>query len=139
MAWTDADGQRQSATGLLVRLGLQEYGKGGVLPHEKTHGGPKEDRYALLETTQINTSPLVFLAGSEPAETSAALLALTVREPDAAGTTGDGVDMLCFRWAWPSEEPTGRFQAFAFRIARNAWIDRQRRGGSATGWMDGVQ
>jgi RNA polymerase sigma-70 factor, ECF subfamily len=24
-------------------------------------------------------------------------------------------------------QPTGKFQAFAFRIARNAWIDRQRR------------
>ena len=62
-----------------------------MLPHEKTHGGPKADRYALLEATQLNTSPLVFLAGSDPAATSAALLALTEREPDASGTTADGV------------------------------------------------
>jgi RNA polymerase sigma-70 factor (ECF subfamily) len=26
-------------------------------------------------------------------------------------------------------KPSGRFEAFAFRIARNAWIDRSRRGG----------
>lgn len=25
-------------------------------------------------------------------------------------------------------QPTGRFQAFAFRVARNAWIDHRRRG-----------
>ena len=92
MRWVDGEGREQSATGLLCRLGLEEYGPdGGVLPHEKTHGGPKADRYALLETTQLNTSPLVFLAGSEPEATSAALLALTEREPDATGTTADGV------------------------------------------------
>ena len=28
-----------------------------------------------------------------------------------------------------SYQPAGRFGAFAFRIARNAWIDRRRRGG----------
>jgi uncharacterized protein (DUF1015 family) len=92
MNWTDAEGHSQTATGLLCRLGLEEYGPdAGVLPHEKTHGGPKADRYALLEATQLNTSPLVFLAGSEPAATSAALLALTQREPDAEAVTGDGV------------------------------------------------
>ncbi len=93
MRWVDGEGREGSATGLLCRLGLEEYGPGGgVLPHEKTHGGPKADRYALLEATQLNTSPLVFLAGSEPAATSAALLALTEREPDATGATADGVN-----------------------------------------------
>ena len=37
-------------------------------------------------------------------------------------------------------QPTGRFRAFAFRIARNAWIDHRRRGSvrppSATGGDD---
>jgi len=92
MRWTDGEGQAHSATGLLARIKLEEYGPGaGVLPHERTHGGPKADRYALLETTQLNTSPLVFLAGSDAAEASTALLALADREPDAEGTTGDGV------------------------------------------------
>ena len=92
MRWTDGEGREQTAMGLLCRLGLEEYGPdAGVLPHEKTHGGPKADRYALLEATQLNTSPLIFLAGSEPAATSAALLTLTAREPDASGTTADGV------------------------------------------------
>jgi len=92
MCWTDGEGREQRATGLLCRIGLEEYGPdASVLPHEKTHGGPKEDRYALLEATQLNTSPLVFLAGSEPAATSAALLALTGRESDASATTADGV------------------------------------------------
>ncbi len=92
MRWTDAEGREQSATGLFCRLRLEEYGPGaGVLPHENTHGGPKADRYALLEATCLNTSPLVFLAGSDPAATSAALLALTEGVPDAGATTADGV------------------------------------------------
>lgn len=36
------------------------------------------------------------------------------------------VFLKLFRHA-PSYQPTGKFQAFAYRIARNAWIDRQRR------------
>ncbi len=92
MRWDDGEGRVQSATGLLCRLGLEAYGpEAGVLPHEKTHGGPKQDRYALLAATQLNTSPLVFLAASEPEATSPALLALTEREPDARATTDDGV------------------------------------------------
>jgi uncharacterized protein (DUF1015 family) len=92
MRWNDADGREQRATGLFCRLRLEDYGPGaGVLPHEKTHGGPRADRYALLAATQANTSPVVFLAGSEPVATSSALLALTERAPDAETVTSDGV------------------------------------------------
>ncbi len=92
MRWTDAEGREGCATGLFCRLRLEEYGlDGGVLPHEKTHGGPKADRYALLEATRLNTSPLVFLAGSDQAVTSAALLALAEGAPDAEATTTDCV------------------------------------------------
>jgi uncharacterized protein (DUF1015 family) len=92
MRWLDGEEREHSATGLLCRLGLEEYGPdAGVLPHEQTHGGPKADRYALLEATRLNTSPLILLAGSEPSATSAALLALTEHEPDASATTADGV------------------------------------------------
>jgi uncharacterized protein (DUF1015 family) len=106
MRWVDGEGREQTATGLLCRLGLEEYGPdAGVLPHERTHGGPKADRYALLETTQLNTSPLVFLAGSEPAATSAALLALTEREPDATATTADGVSHRLWICAAESAAP----------------------------------
>jgi uncharacterized protein (DUF1015 family) len=106
MRWVDGEGREQSATGLLCRLGLEEYGPdAGVLPHEKTHGGPKADRYALLEATQLNTSPLVLLAGSDPAATSAELLALTEREPDATATTADGVSHRLWVVEAPTAEP----------------------------------
>jgi uncharacterized protein (DUF1015 family) len=105
MRWTDAEGRPQRATGLLARLKLEEYGpRGGVLPHERTHGGPKADRYALLQATRLNTSPIVFLAGSDAAETSAALLALSDRAPDAEATTGDDVSHRV--WVCPAAAAT---------------------------------
>ncbi len=92
MRWFDAEGHERRATGLFCRLRLEEYGPdAGVLPHEMTHAGAKADRYALLESTQLNSSPIVFLAGSDPAATSAALLALTERAADAEALTPDGV------------------------------------------------
>jgi uncharacterized protein (DUF1015 family) len=92
MRWSDGEEAEQRATGLYCHLRLEEYGPAaGVLPHERTHGGPKADRYGLLQATRVNTSPVVFLAGSDPAATSAALSALAELPPDAETTTADGV------------------------------------------------
>jgi uncharacterized protein (DUF1015 family) len=103
MRWTGHDGRAQTATGLFCQLRLEPYRSGGgVLPHERTHGGPKADRYALLDAVRINTSPIVFLAGSEPAPTSSALLALSERTPDATAVTPDGVGHRV--WVCPAAE-----------------------------------
>ena len=48
--------------GFFARLRIEPFGPGGgVLPHERTLAGPKEDRYRLLRATGINTSPVVGL------------------------------------------------------------------------------
>lgn len=48
--------------GFFARLRLEAFGPGsGVLPHERTMTGPKEDRYRLLRATGVNTSPVVGL------------------------------------------------------------------------------
>jgi uncharacterized protein (DUF1015 family) len=48
--------------GFFARLRLEPFGPGsGVLPHERTMTGPKEDRYRLLRATGVNTSPVVGL------------------------------------------------------------------------------
>ena len=92
MRWPAADGRERSATGLFVRLKLEAFGPGaGVLPHERTMNAPKKDRYQLLEATEMNTSPVVFLAGSDVAVTGRALGALTEGPPDVETETGDGV------------------------------------------------
>jgi uncharacterized protein (DUF1015 family) len=48
--------------GFFGRLRLEAFGSGsGVLPHERTMSGPREDRYKLLRATGVNTSPVVVL------------------------------------------------------------------------------
>jgi uncharacterized protein (DUF1015 family) len=47
---------------LLCALRLEPYHERVVLPHERTHPGPKEDRLALLRATGFTLEPLWFLA-----------------------------------------------------------------------------
>jgi uncharacterized protein (DUF1015 family) len=47
---------------LLGALRLQPYEEGAVLPHERTHRGPREDRLALMRATGASLEPLWFLA-----------------------------------------------------------------------------
>ncbi|MEP6638957.1 MAG: DUF1015 domain-containing protein [Chloroflexota bacterium] len=47
--------------GFFGRLRLETGEGSGVLPHERTMSGPKEDRYKLLRATGVNTSPVVGL------------------------------------------------------------------------------
>jgi uncharacterized protein (DUF1015 family) len=52
----------RSQRGFLARLRIEAFGAGsGVLPHERTLPGPREDRYKLLRATGVNTSPVVGL------------------------------------------------------------------------------
>jgi uncharacterized protein (DUF1015 family) len=61
--------------GFFGRLRLEPFGTGsGVLPHERTLSGPKEDRYKLLRATGANFSPVVGLY-ADPSGGSAAVLA----------------------------------------------------------------
>ena len=49
-----------------VALGeVSDYARGIVLPHERTHTGPKQDRMRLLETTGADTG-LLFMLTSDP-------------------------------------------------------------------------
>jgi uncharacterized protein (DUF1015 family) len=91
MAWSGVDGQLRTATGVLAALRLEAFGPGaGVLPHERTMGGPKQDRLRLLEETRANTSPVVLLAGGDAIATGHALARLTDRPPDSYASTADG-------------------------------------------------
>jgi len=57
-----ADGSEQRARGFFARLRLEPYGPtSGVLPHEHTLSGPKEDRFRLMSAVQANLSPVLFL------------------------------------------------------------------------------
>ena len=51
----------RSRRGLLAAVRLSPYGSGEVLPHERTHGGPKADRLELYRATGTAFEPLWFV------------------------------------------------------------------------------
>ncbi len=88
--------------GFFARLRIEPFGPGsGVLPHERTLSGPKEDRYRLLRATGLNTSPVVGLY-EDPSRAAAAALAAVAAEPPVADLADD--DGVRHRlWVVPAE------------------------------------
>jgi uncharacterized protein (DUF1015 family) len=69
------DGIERSRSGLVASLKAEPYEKGVVLPHERTHRGPKEGRLRLLRETRTQLEPIFLLYEGDP-------LATPDREPD---------------------------------------------------------
>jgi len=77
--------------GFFARIRLEAYGPGsGVLPHERTMSGPREDRYKLLRATGVNTSPVVGLYDDTDGAARPVLDAITARTADVDLTDEDG-------------------------------------------------
>ena len=66
--YTGPDGVTRTRNGLVVALRLEPYERGIVLPHERTHAGPKEGRLRLLRATRTQLEPIFLLYDGEPAE-----------------------------------------------------------------------
>lgn len=67
------DGQRKVRKGFIALAKIEEFGKGGIHPHEKTLAGPKADRLKLMEACNANFS-CIFSLYSEPQKTINRLL-----------------------------------------------------------------
>jgi uncharacterized protein (DUF1015 family) len=55
------DGVSRTRSGLVASLRAEPYGQGTVLPHERTHRGPKEGRLRLLRATRTQLEPIFLL------------------------------------------------------------------------------
>jgi uncharacterized protein (DUF1015 family) len=55
------DGVARRREGFVAALRLEPYENRVVLPHERTHAGPKEGRLRLLRATRTQLEPLFFL------------------------------------------------------------------------------
>jgi uncharacterized protein (DUF1015 family) len=58
--------QRVTRRGFIALGAVSDYAEGAVLPHERTHAGPKLDRLKLLEATGVDIG-LLFMLVSDPA------------------------------------------------------------------------
>jgi uncharacterized protein (DUF1015 family) len=72
------DGIERRREGLVASLKVEPYATGTVLPHERTHSGPKEERLRLLRATGVQLEPIFLLYDGPPAGSPPA------REPDLA-------------------------------------------------------
>jgi uncharacterized protein (DUF1015 family) len=88
--------------GFFARLRLEPFGPdAGVLPHERTLAGPREDRYKLLRATGVNTSPVVALFEDASGATGERLSFAAAGPPDIEVTDDDGVRHRL--WAVPAD------------------------------------
>lgn len=90
-----------SRHGLFAALTLSPPDQGEVLPHERTHSGPKSDRLALTLATRTQLSPVFLTARDESARLFEGLVVATAAEPDRRAVTPDGVSHAL----WQIDDP----------------------------------
>jgi uncharacterized protein (DUF1015 family) len=93
------DGIARRRDGLVASLQVEPYDTKTVLPHERTHAGPKESRLRLLRAARAQLEPIFLLYDGEPA------VSVPEREPDLVA---EGTRL----WRVPGE---GIAEAFADR------------------------
>src|SRR5919204_980047 len=62
------DGVERIRNGYVVSLRIEPYERGVVLPHERTHAGPKEGRLRLLRATRTQLEPIFLLHDGDRAQ-----------------------------------------------------------------------
>jgi uncharacterized protein (DUF1015 family) len=94
--------RQRTQRGFFARVRLEPFGsESGILPHERTLAGPREDRYRLLRATGVNTSPVVGLYADPPGLADAALEELT--RSDADLDVVDDEEVRHRMWVVPDE------------------------------------
>ena len=83
---------------LFAALELSLFGGGEVLPHERTHSGPKRDRLALTLATRTQLSPIFLTTRDESEALYTELIGVASgREPDYRAETADRVTHAAWR------------------------------------------
>ncbi|MFG0244746.1 MAG: DUF1015 family protein [Phycisphaerales bacterium JB052] len=88
-------GESYQRCGMVATLDTVPFGNregGGILAHEQTFGGPKEDRMALMKATQCQTSPIFGLHPDEGGDAVKILHSvMDARDADMTADMGDGI------------------------------------------------
>jgi len=64
--YTGPDGVERTREGFAASVPVTPYEAGDVLPHERTHAGPKEGRLRVLRATRTQLEPIFLLYDAEP-------------------------------------------------------------------------
>lgn len=85
-------GRRASRLSLFAALRVMPFSEGGVLPHERTHSGPRRDRIALTLATRAQLSPVFLVAPDPAADLLRSLSKVAARASCASAPTPDGME-----------------------------------------------
>ena len=89
---------------LLAALRIEPYERRVVLPHERTHRGPKEDRLALMRATRASLEPLWFVYDGAGSGLKRLLDEAVGRPPDVTFADPEGLAQRL--WVLPRGEWT---------------------------------
>ncbi len=64
--YTGPDGVARTREGIAAAVPAVPYESGEILPHERTHAGPKEGRLRLLRATRTQLEPIFLLYDADP-------------------------------------------------------------------------
>lgn len=95
------DGNDAVREGLIASVKLADFSNGIVLPHEKTHSGPKKDRLQLMQATESNLSPIYCLYSDPEHRIIGLLAAAATGKPDISLTDEGGVR----QYLWVIDDP----------------------------------
>jgi uncharacterized protein (DUF1015 family) len=87
---------------LIAALRLEPYEDRVVLPHERTHRGPKEDRLALMRATKANLEPLWFIYEGRGSGLPQIIEVVSARNPAVVFTGPEGTEHRL----WVISDPT---------------------------------
>ncbi len=76
--------------GIICLIKVDDYGKGKVLPHEKTYKGPKQDQLNLLSACRANFTPIHALFGDKPHVITDAYSSYIQQSPDQETKDANG-------------------------------------------------
>lgn len=87
----EADGHRVSRHSLFAALRLAPFSERSILPHERTHSGPRRDRLALTLATRAQLSPVFLIARDPDLGLLRCLSAVADAAASASAGTPDGI------------------------------------------------
>jgi len=104
-AFATPAGERRTRVGMFAAVAAEPYETRRVLPHERTHRGPKLDRLELLRATHTNLESIFLLAPDADGTIADRLRAISdgVRPPDATAELA-GVQIRVWRVSGPDAE-----------------------------------
>ena len=98
----EALGNTYKIRGIFVRVRLEEFEKGVVLPHEETLSKAKQDRFDLMCATHCNFSPIYCMYTDENRDISSVVGEMSKNKPEIEFEARDGV----VQRIWKCEDET---------------------------------